>query len=203
MKEVQQILNSICGVDENDEAKCIIGINLVSINEQGEEIKRFDTESIYKPIVSLYPNNALVQMDIDYRTESDVSLQKICNILDKYRQMSSDKILSDENLNDTLALTITLIPASGEIDHYIVATNPLLHCLTALGPKKPTSCLRLLFTADDIHFFNSDPIDTKSLDVEIDDEIRRRELADQNAQSNREKRIEQMQHLEELRRKGN
>lgn len=202
MNEIEQILNSICGIDADGESKCIIGFKLILLNQSGEEIKVFDSESIYKPIVNIFVNNAFVQMDVEYDSAGDVSLQRTWNILEKYTSMNSNRMIDDIQYKDELAMVITLIPVNGDIEQFIVASNPVLHCITALGPKKPVSCIRMLFAPGDIHFMKSDPIDTMSLDTEVEEEIRRREFAEQTVQTRREKRIEEMERLEELRKRN-
>lgn len=201
MKEVKEILENICGFDADGEPNAIIGVQLLLLDEAGNEKKMIESENICKPEIRLYPNGPFCQMDIIFQTENDVSLQRIWRILERYTQMAAERA-SLEVVEDGLALLINLLPANVELDNYVISANPLLHCLTSVTAKQPPACIRMLFWAEDIHFFNSDPINTQQLDVEVDDEVRRRQLAEANMQDDRARRMEQMQRLEKMRKEN-
>lgn len=194
MKTIPEIMNAINGLDENGEAKAIIGIQYVLLNKNGEPVKVMDKEDVYKPEINIIPRDGIMQVDIRFDSEQDISLAKIWKILEQYTKASGDFYVKDDVNEPVPSLILSIIPLTEETDSYVVAGDPLMHALTAIVPKGDVNCIRLIFNADFVHFFFSeDAIDTNDIATEVSDELYRREYANRQMDVRREQRIAEIQ----------
>lgn len=167
MKTIPEIMNVINGLDENGEAKAIIGIQYVLLNKAGEPVKIMDKEDVYKPEINIIPRDGIMQVDIRFDSEQDISLAKIWKILEQYTKSSGDFYAKDDADEPIPSLILSIIPLTEETDSYVVAGDPLMHALTATVPKGGVNCIRLIFNADFVHFFFSeDAIDMNDIATE-------------------------------------
>lgn len=194
MKTIPEIMNVINGLDENGEAKAIIGIQYVLLNKNGEPVKVMDKEDVYKPEINIIPRDGIMQVDIRFDSEQDISLAKIWKILEQCTKSSGDFYTKDNADELVPSLILCIIPLTEETDSYVVAGDPLMHALTATVPKGGVNCIRLIFNADFVHFFFSeDAIDMNDIATEVSDELYRREYANRQMDVRRERRIAEIQ----------
>ena len=153
-----------------------------------------DKEDVYKPEINIIPRDGIMQVDIRFDSEQDISLAKIWKILEQYTKSSGDFYAKDDADEPIPSLILSIIPLTEETDSYVVAGDPLMHALTATVPKGGVNCIRLIFNADFVHFFFSeDAIDMNDIATEVSDELYRREYASRQMDARREQRIAEIQ----------
>ena len=164
------------------------------LNKNGEPVKVMDKEDVYKPEINIIPRDGIMQVDIRFDSEQDISLAKIWKILEQYTKSSGDFYTKDNADELVPSLILCIIPLTEETDSYVVAGDPLMHALTATVPKGGVNCIRLIFNADFVHFFFSeDAIDMNDIATEVSDELYRREYANRQMDVRRERRIAEIQ----------
>ena len=164
------------------------------LNKNGEPVKVMDKEDVYKPEINIIPRDGIMQVDIRFDSEQDISLAKIWKILEQYTKASGDFYVKDDVNEPVPSLILSIIPLTEETDSYVVAGDPLMHALTAIVPKGDVNCIRLIFNADFVHFFFSeDAIDMNDIATEVSDELYRREYANRQMDVRREQRIAEIQ----------
>lgn len=202
MKTIPEIMNSINGLDENGDAKAIIGIQYVLLNKAGELTKIIDKEDVYKPEINIFPRDGIMQVDIRFDSEQDISLAKIWKILEQYSNDAANYYANNDTDEPVPSLILNIIPLTEETDSYIIAGDPLMQALTAMAPKGSINCIRLIFDANFVHFFFSDDgIDMQDIETEVADELYRREYAERQANARREQRIAEIQKRENNKKK--
>ena len=116
MKTIQEIMEAINGLDENGEAKAIIGIQYVLLNKNGEAVKVMDKEDVYKPEINIIPRDGIMQVDIRFDSEQDISLAKIWKILEQYTKSTGDFYAKDNADEPVPSLILCIIPLTEETD---------------------------------------------------------------------------------------
>ena len=194
MKTVLEIMNEINGKDENGDPKAIIGLQHVLLNQDGSIVKTIDKEDVLKPEVYILPKDGFLQIDVKFDKTYDISLIKMWKILENFTNESALYYADEKREENVPALIVNLLPMAEDVDSYVIAANPIIQTLTASDSKSGINCIRMLFNADNVHFFFSDDaIDMKEIDTEVANEVYKREMAEQKAAEIRNQRISNLQ----------
>ena len=193
---VQEIISAICGTNADNSSKTMTGCYLYSYNFETENVREKNSCITYMPIVDIFPNGDKVQVDIKFSSDADTDLYKMCQMIEKSRELERD---NDAN---KYYVVFNFLPINlGETDAVsIEAAMPLIHCLTALTPKGQVSTLRLLFEAENVQFYCADEINTSVMDVEINYQVSRRDRANEDYERRKRQNLESINRLEELKR---
>jgi hypothetical protein len=192
---VNEMISAICGKDEDGQSKTITGCYLYSfVPGSEEEHKEINSCTSHIATVDIFPYGDKVQVDITFTNEADVDLNKMCQMLDKCRQLQR----SDDGRN--YYIMFNFLPMNmGETNAVAIeGVMPMIHCLTALIPQGQISTLRLLFEGEYMNFYCADEIDAGVMDREVDFELRKRSDAIDHYKKKRQEKEEYLQKIEDL-----
>ena len=167
---VKEILDNICGTDENGDAKSLVGVFLHRVDDAGNVLKEISTCNIYKPSVQIFPQDeGFTQIDIIFTSEADGDLNKI-NRMIYDRLKLNEEILLEDRKNEHIILAFSFLPMEDDQSGYICAVNPFMHCLTALNPKSEVATIRLLFDSAHVQFYQVEEKCFKEAYLEVEEE---------------------------------
>lgn len=194
----QEMISTICGKTEDGASKTMTGCYLYKYNPESEEVREINSCITYIPVIDIFPNSDLVQVDISYSSEADTDLYKMCQMIDKCRE------LNREDNENSYSLVFNFMPIDlGETDAVsIECIDPMINCLTALAPKSPVATLRLLFDAEKASFYVSDDINTSVLDTDIEYDISNRQRVNDEYRRKKEQNQLAVDRLEELKKQA-
>ena len=193
---VNEIIDQICGKNEEDgSSKTMTGCYLYKVNIETMEEKQINSCITNMPIIDIFPHGDKVQIDINFTSEADTDLYKMSQMLDKRLELERDDDTS------RYFVVFNFLPMDfGESDAMsIEAFSPIIHCLTAMGPKGQISTLRLLFETDAVSFYEYDNLTTVNEDIDVEYEIYRRTNVEEAYLDKKAKQQEALERIDELR----
>ncbi len=201
--EINDFLEMINGteVNESDEelSKVITSIKLSLMSPTTKEEKIINEQSVWNPVMQIRNMLEYVMVDIEFESEIDADLKSFWKAVEDYLNAMNEYGSNENEDANVPLLTVLAMPEKYNGQYYAIATNPIFSCLTPLKPEKPASCLRLLFNAEQVQFYETPEMDLSDIDSEA--EIREMEesyLHERNALK-KEQRMEQMEEAERAR----
>lgn len=198
--EISEIINRICGDYVNDEAKAMTGCTLFGGRDESDT-KEIDTIATSRPAIFIQAVNGLIQLDIDFMTDKSAEMAKMWDLIQKKNKLETEEMLKDTDDAMHYLILFNFLSTDNITTAYIDATNPMLSCLTARNVESPISTIRMLFDPEDVGFYDSNDMDFKEEDMEIDMELRRRESMDSQYEEKMIRQQEQIARYDELRKK--
>ncbi len=170
---VQEILEKVCGIDQDGEPKSLVSLYLLETNEDGENAKELISESIFKPAVNVRSISGMIMVDLIFKSQTDVNLKRMYDIAEKYGDKSNAFFL-EENPSAIPHLMLYLFPVENE-GCFLQCGNPFMWSMTSTGVNNGLNCLRFVFDPDNIALTESDPLDVSEALAEADLEMYERE----------------------------
>lgn len=201
--DARELLDRINGTDEEGEARAIIGVHLYVMDADGNVKKELAECSMHGPVIRLGGTDmGFAVMDIDFDTDADSMLTKMHTLFMRYAAEKTREV-TDPDDPSFICLMICLIPADEEHDGYIMAYNPLMHVLCASDVRRPVSCIRLLLKDETVNLYETESeLDFTSVETSVRMQINQREEILRKEEERRQKRREDMEHLNELMKKS-
>lgn len=195
--EIKEILDAICGRDENGDSKAQIGCYLYRYSQDNpEDTKDLGSATTYIPEIHVYPNRDYVMIDLTFLSEADTDFHKMNKLLQR-------RLEEETNEQYGYMIVFNVLPADvGNDLGYFEFINPVMFCITPLAPMKPANTLRMVVENDNLSFYESTDVDTVKTDLEVEYELRKREEAERALEQRKNKSNEQSTYLDELRRKN-
>lgn len=162
-ENIQDILDSVCGLTEKNERKAVLSVNLDKwCIKKGEEsvtsLSKYLTTKAEIQISSV--NEEYILMDFIFPSNTDTDLKMIWRLLNK----------PIEDLNKTGEYVtlkhIILTPINFE-GFYMDAIAPIFMALQPSDIDSPCDSIRVLFKAENVSFYYTDEIDAKQLEDEL------------------------------------
>lgn len=143
---IKDVLTETCGPDDLGFAKCVVGVFLDILDEEGKWIRRLDELAIEKPIVQLYRMREYTQIDFIFRCQQDVDLIMIWDVLDAY-----GKAVQNIEEGNYPQLTLQIAPKCYDFKYFVLAVNPIFF---TLQPESPSAAdcnvLRFVFNEENM-----------------------------------------------------
>lgn len=162
-ENIQNILDSVCGLTEKNERKAVLSVNLDKwCIKKGEEsvtsLSKYLTTKAEIQISSV--NEEYILMDFIFPSNTDADLKMIWRLLNKAIE-DLDKAGEYVTLKH-----IILTPISFE-GFYMDAVAPIFMALQPSVIDSPCDSIRILFKAENVSFYYTDEIDAKQLEDEL------------------------------------
>lgn len=178
-ENIQDIINSICGLTEKNEHKAAVSVNLDKwYIKKGEEsvtsLSKYLTSKAEVQVNSV--NEEFILIDFIFHSSTDADFKMIWNILNKQIE-DLDKTGEYVTLKH---ITITPIKFEG---FYMDAVAPIFMALQPSEIDRPCDSVRLLFKAENVSFYYTDEIDAQEMEREL--------KAEQQARADLDARMEE------------
>lgn len=198
-----ELVNKINGIDGDNTPKAMIGVYHYLLDDKGEVKRELENSCLHKPVINIQAGpEGYTVLDIEFDSDMDTQLAKMNKILMNFSQGKSEQMLSNEEQELTPTLVITLVPVEEAHNGYVMAYNPLMYCLCAADIRKPVSCLRLLFKADNVMLYETEEdLDFAPIESSVQMEIRRKEEQLRRDEEQRQKRQDFLNYQNELAKK--
>ncbi len=170
---VQEILEKVCGIDQDGDPRSLVSLYLLETNEEGDNAKEITSVSVFKPAVNIRNVSGMIMADLIFKSQSDVDLKRMYDIAEKYGDLSNAFFLA-ENPPVIPHLMLYLFPVENQ-GGFLQCGNPFMWSLTSTGVNTGLNCLRIIFDPDNIAITESDPLDVSEALAEADIEMNERE----------------------------
>ncbi len=161
MADIQEILNSVCGKQDNSNLpKCSTTITTGIYVESVDNNKELAETNVIKPIVKIERHGEYIVCDLCYISAFDQDLREAYNIFELYgsnlNNVTFDQYKEGDRRVPYLVLALTAIQG---IDNAVTLTTPIMWCLTSDKPGSTPNTIRVLFTVEDVMFYEGQLLD--------------------------------------------
>lgn len=193
--EAKEILAKIMELDEDGESQCMVGMNLCYCTEDGES-REVMSAAINQAIISVKSLVDYTLVDLEFKSDFDVDLKRLWDILEAYGSSTNHFSLSDDER--VPVLSIALIPELDGGKVFAMGSNPLFWSLCAKAPGKTVSIIRMVFPDEFFRLMEADDMDTTEIETEVAIEASKRRISVDDEARKRQSRIENLQSVEDM-----
>jgi len=191
MANVQEILNSIVGKKDNSNLpKCSTSVSTGIYIESTDENKELAESNVIKPVIKIERHNEFVVCDLSYISAFDQDLREVYNIFELYGSNLNDVNMDTYAEGDRRVpyLVIALTALEG-LDNAITLTSPIMWSLTSDKPGTTPNTIRVLFTVEDVMFYEGQLVNEAA---RVEEEINSTKLRTEMSAAYYEKKEEEL-----------
>ena len=176
MASVQEILDSICGKQDNSNLpRCATSVSTGLFIQKDDETRELMETNVVKPIISLERHNEFVVCDLFYISAYDQDLKDAYDVFELYGSNLNDIGVEEEIKEGELTvpyLVIALTALQG-YDHVVTLSSPITWSLTSNKPGSMPNTIRILFKVEDVMFYEGQVLDEAK---RVEDELAQKRL---------------------------
>lgn len=164
---IQDINVAACGLNEDGSSMSTISLAYKILNVDGSLLKTQNELFSDRANISFERVEGIIKVLLKFSSPLDYDLRILWNIINAYNSAAKKYIQTDIAIP---ILSLTVVPKSLNGRFFISAISPMFCCLQAnnLGAQVDTICL--FFDAQSFEYYETDEIDEKQIQSEVDRE---------------------------------
>lgn len=180
-KIINDLMNSICGIDENNKPKAMIGFSHeVWKVEDSSYSHPISTYSIQKPSIEMFiMAEKYLMVDMRFEYDIDIDLKQLWKKLSEY----------EDKKDEIYVKRFVFIPNEYK-GYYMDCTFPIFYALQPTQPGGKNNTIRVLFELENVNIYYSDELDMNQIEKDVEQQIKQENELEEKRQAEKQKQIE-------------
>lgn len=159
---VTEMLTHMNGLNEKDEPKSGVNIDLALWSTTSDEIKDVKAFTFVKPEVQIQRRGNFINIDLKFITPMDRDCMAVWDTMQQYGDML-DAVQEEDTHIPFLSLTIA--PIEWDWMFYATAISPIYWCLQPDEPNGKHSLIRILYSEERVGFYATENLDIATVEA--------------------------------------